>query len=140
MTKTTETEWHYIGKHSVRFEPPDILFSRPDGDMSVAELKALIAFAESLPRPEKGFFGLLDVSKGGRQDPAAMSLPEAREHTRHQRAIVYFNTKFYHRTLIGMFQRVAKILNLGPRDLPVKVFDTEAEARAWIEEFRKNDA
>jgi len=140
MTRIPESDWHYIGKHSVRFEAPDIVYSRPDGDMSVAEFKELMAFVAALPQPKNGFFGLLDVSKGGRQDPAALKLPEVREHTRNHRAIAYFNTKFYHRTVIEIFQRVAKVLKLGGNDVPVKVWDTEAEARAWIEELRKKDA
>jgi hypothetical protein len=128
--------WHYVGKHSIRFEPPDILFSRPDGDMSVNDVRQIMAFIKSLPKPEKGFFSLIDVSRGGRQDPAVLKLPDMNDHVHYHRMAIYFNAKFHHRTLAGVFLRAARILKMPGSDVEQAFFDTEAEARAWIEAKR----
>ncbi len=136
MTDITNGEWHFIGKHGVRFEPPDLIFSRPDGDMSVDEHLQLIKFVQCIPQPPKGLIGLIDAGKGGRVDPAAMKMPEVRQHSRNHRAVVYFNARFYHRTIIALFQRVNKILKISDHDIPIMIFDTEAEARAWVDTFR----
>ena len=139
MTNTSDGEWHFIGKHSVRFESPDLIFNRPDGDMTVEEHLQLIKYVQSVPQPKKGLFGLIDAQKGGRVDPAAMKLPEAREHSRKHRAVAYFNATFYHRTVIALFQRVNKLLKMAETDIPIKIFDTESEARAWIDKLRSQD-
>lgn len=120
----------------MRFEPPDVIHLRPNGEISVADTLELIRFARELPRPAQGFFGLCDMSKAGRQDPAAAKLPESHEYMRAYRVQVFYNTTFAHRTLIGFFTRLGKWLAPNLPVAPVKIFNTEAEAQAWIAENR----
>lgn len=136
MTEPSADGWHFIGKHSVRFEAPDIIFNRPDGDMSIDEMRRILELVNSFPKPEKGYFGLIDASKGGRSDPAAMKDPALRAMNENHRGVVYFNAAFFHRTMIGIFQRAARLLKLGHNNTPLEIFETEAEARAWIEARR----
>jgi hypothetical protein len=139
MTEHSDDGWHFIGKHTVRFEPPDIVFFRVDGDTSVAQAKQLMQYVAALPKPEKGLFGLLDVAKAGRHDPAALKIPGTKEHMRLHRAVVYINARFHHRTLVGLFQRVTRLLKLTSVETPIIFVDTEAEARAWLDEYRRNN-
>lgn len=137
MTGSPDDGWHFIGKHAIRFEPPDLILNRPDGDMSVEQHLQVLRFVQSLPQPEKGFFALINARKGGRVDPEAFKLPEIRHYSQKHRGVAYFNASFYHRTIIDIFQRVNRLLKFAPTNIPLKIFDTEGEARAWIDEIRK---
>lgn len=136
MSTTEELAWHYIGKHAIRFEAPDILLTRPIGDMSTEEFRQVAQHVASLPQPEKGFFAIIDSREGGRTDPAALKLPEAKTMNGSQRAVAYLNARYYQRTLVGIFQRAAKLLNFGVSNTVIAFFDTEAEARAWFDTIR----
>lgn len=130
--------WHRFGKHAVRFEAPDIIHSRPNGDIELSDSMTLITFGKGLSRPQKGFFSLVDMSHVGRQDTAIAKQPEAQEFLQMQRAQVFYNASFRQRALIGIFIRLTKLLkNSSPAN--AVIFGTEAEARAWIDEARKND-
>ncbi len=137
MNSHPTTDWFVVGKHVARFEPPDVVHLRPNGDVSLTETATLIEFVGSLPRPEKGFIGLVDIGHAKRQDPAAMKLPGANEFLQAYRIHVFYNATFYHRTLIGIFSRVGKLLKTkGP--LPdLMIFETEAQARTWIARYRE---
>lgn len=137
MTVPPDDGWQFVGKHAIRFEPPDIVFSRPDGDMSAAEMRQIMELVALLPEPEKGLFGIIDASKAGRSDPAAVKMPDVRALSRKHRAVIYINARFYQRTLVGIFQRANKLLKVAPDNGPIHFFDTEAEARAWIAEQRE---
>ena len=138
MVANSSDGWHIVGEHAVRFEPPDIVHTRPGGDVSFKEGMALIDFIRDLPRPDKGFFGLVDMSKAGRQDPAIAKETKAGDYLRMQRAQAFYNATFYHRTMIGIFVRLSKLLkHAAPAN--AKIFTTEAEARAWIAETREKD-
>jgi len=104
--------------------------------MSMDEFKQIMQFVAALPKPEKGIIALVDAAKAGRQDPAVIKDSGLKEYTRGHRATVYFNARFHHRTLIGIFQRVGRLLNLTSTSVPMMFFDSEAEARAWIDEQR----
>jgi hypothetical protein len=66
MTNPSSDNWHVLGKHAVRLEPPDVIHTVPNGDISLDESIGLMTFVRSLPRPEKGFFGLIDMTHAGR--------------------------------------------------------------------------
>jgi hypothetical protein len=139
MTSVSSDPWLHVGKHTARFEPPDVVHLRPGGDVSIEETLALIAFLKSLPMPSKRFIGLVDMSQAGRQDPATAKHPDSDQFMRMHRAQVFYNATFYHRTLVGIFVRVAKVLKPDFSPGPVVTFETEVEARAWIDEYRKRD-
>lgn len=138
MTALDSDGWHRTGEHKVRFEAPDIIHSRPGGDISVSDSMVLVNFAKSLPKPANGFFSLVDMSRVGRQDPAIAKRVEAQEMLQMQRAQVFYNASFRQRALIGIFVRLSRLLKHST-PANAKIFATEAEARAWIEEARKSD-
>ncbi len=138
MSAADTDGWHRIGKHVVRFEAPDIIHTRPNGDISLSDSLALGVFAKSLTKPENGYFSLVDMAHAGRQDPAVVNSPEAHEYVASQRAQVFYNASFHQRALIGIFVRLSRLLkHSSPAN--AKIFSTEEEARAWIDKARKND-
>lgn len=138
MTSVSSDDWHRVGNHAVRFEPPDIIHTRPNGDISLSDSLALGVFAKSLSKPEKGYFSLVDMTHAGRQDPAIAKRPEAHEYLASQRAQVFYNASFHQRALIGIFVRLSRLLKHSTPANAV-IFATEAEARDWIEKARRND-
>lgn len=139
MTATTSPgDWHGVGTHKVRFEAPDIIHTRPHGNISLSDSLALAAFAKGLTKPEKGFFSLIDMAHVGRQDPNTAKQPEAHEYLASQRAQAFYNASFHQRALIGIFVRLSRLLK-SSTPANAKIFATEAEARAWIDETRKTD-
>ena len=138
MTSAGSDDWYRVGEHKVRFEAPDIIHSRPNGDISLSDSLALGAFAKSLSRPERGYFSLVDMAHAGRQDPAVTKRPEAQEFLASQRAQVFYNASFHQRALIGIFVRVTKLLK---NSMPANavIFATEQEARDWIIKTRNSD-
>ena len=136
MDSQLPTDRFVVGEHSAQFEPPDIVHLRPRGDVSVEDTLKLIKFVRTLPRPPKGFFGLVDIAHAKRQDPAVWNMPESQEFMKSYRAQVFYNATFYHRTLIGIFSRVGKLLPGGANLTPIMIFSTEAESRAWIAKHR----
>ena len=138
MSAADSDNWHRVGNHAVRFEPPDIIHTRPNGDISLSDSLALSAFAKSLSKPVKGYFSLIDMAHAGRQDPAVTKHPEAHEYLASQRAQVFYNASFHQRALIGIFVRLSRLLKHS-KPANAVIFATEAEARAWIDETRKND-
>lgn len=140
MSAPPSDEWVHVGKHALCFEPPDIVHLRPTGDVSVSDSLALMKFVNELPFGENSIFSLVDMSKSGRQDPAVAKLPESTDYMKKYRAQVFYNATFTHRTLIGIFVRVGKVLKPGALQGPVEIFATEAEARAWINQHREKTA
>lgn len=137
MTTSADNDWQFIGKHAIRFEAPDIVYSRANGDVSIDETRQMMSFLDALPKPEKGFFALLDTANAGRQDPAALKMPEIIERMNRYRAMVYFNADFHHRTIIALYQRVGRLLKFATSNIPLMIFNTEADARAWIDAQRR---
>jgi hypothetical protein len=138
MDVVSPADWQMVDNHAMRFEAPDVIHLRPQGDVKLEQSLALIRFVRTLPKPEKGLFSLVDMKGAGRQDPALAHHPEAMEYTRHLRAQVFYNASFSHRVMIGIYLRVSRLLkNATPAN--ASIFETEAEARAWIAQTRAND-
>ncbi|HMY14715.1 MAG TPA: hypothetical protein PKA58_00230 [Polyangium sp.] len=129
---TTPNDWHFIGKHCMRFEPPDLFITRLIGDVSLEQNLESMRWLDDLEIPTIGFYSLVDVSEVGRQDPRLMKAADSVQSKHRCRAMVYYNARFHQRTLVNIFLRAAKVINHPLAKTPTKIFSTEEEARAWI--------
>ncbi len=114
------------------------MYFRPVGVMSYEEGKQLFEELEKYPRPEKGFYLLTDAAVVERQSTEIIKDPQLMEKVRLYRALTYFNVSFHGRTVINIYLKVARAFKIPLADLPLKIFATEAEARAWIEQHRRS--
>lgn len=137
MTDAANDGWHAIGSHSVRFEEPDILHIRIVGDLGNDQVRGLLnTFEESIrnvPRP----VAMVDISKSGRPNLDILKSSDLLDQMRRYRAFVYYNAQFSHRTVLDIVRKISRAFRLSLQYTPLIAFATEAEAYAWIEQFRK---
>jgi len=134
MKTTEEPEWKYFGPHAVRFEPPDVVYSRPVGEISGEQSAAVWAFVREVMRPE-GIYWLADISKLTRYSSAALSSKDVVPmHLLHCYAA--FGANFFQRTLMTGIVRASRALAWTEPRTKLAFFKDEASARAWIAELR----
>lgn len=130
-------EWHAIGLHAVRFEDPDVLHMRIVGDLGNEQVRGLLntfeASTRNVPRP----VAMIDISKSGRPNLDILKSSDILDQMRRYRAFVYYNAQFSHRTVLDIVRKVSSAFRLSLQHTPLIAFATEAEAYAWIEQFRK---
>jgi hypothetical protein len=123
-----------VGAHTLRFEPPDILFLRPSGAMSGIEaseiLDAFTQFAERRPCA----FGLMDVSELGSITAETRRIVIKWKRPRSSDMAVY-GASFRHRVTLQLLSKAAQLL--GHDRPPTNFLETEREARAYLEERRR---
>ena len=132
-------EWSFIGKHQVRFEPPDVYFTRLDGDVSADDVRMQLEGLHALAqRAGHAIYWLADVrnmgtiAPEGRRAMAAASSTEVREALA---GSATFGAGFSKRMLVTLTARAVRLLH--PDKLrPLAFVETEAEARAFINEKR----
>ena len=127
-----------IGRHTTFFEPPDILFMRLSGPVSEEEAKEIdrvhLAWAAGHPRV---FFlldlsGLESIDPEGRKDASrtVRELPLA--------GVAIYGAPMKARVLAKLVFTAMNLFKASSADrFPIEFVDTEAEARAWIEERRR---
>ncbi len=129
-------DWQFIGKHSWRFEPPDVFFSRSRGDVAGPEMLGLIqAFHASTEQVGHSIFWVANVKEMGaftsaaREATARLSKnPELRNRLR---GSAVFGASFATRAVVSLMVRAVRVLN--PDKLrPLAFVETEAEARAFL--------
>ena len=137
MSETAPDEWHAIGNHSVRFEMPDIMHMRIKGDLTSDEVAYLLTIDAAFPKAEKGTFALIDIAESGRPNLEVLRSTTIMERLKGYRAFIYYRAQFQHRTVVDIVRKISRALNLSIRSTPLMAFATEAEARAWIDEHRR---
>lgn len=137
MPDAGKGEWHAIGTHWVRFEEPGILHMRIVGDLGNEQVRGLLnTFEEStrnVPRP----VAMIDISKSGRPNLDILKSSDILDQMRRYRAFVYYNAQFSHRTVLDIVRKVSRAFRLSIQSSEMIAFATEADAYAWIEQFRK---
>jgi hypothetical protein len=143
MLEVPGTDWTYFGKHHHRFEPPDIYYCVLDGDVSADDMKAQIFGLQSLSeKAQRPIFWLSDVSKMGNLTLEARRAAGLASSTEVRAALLgcgVFGAAFGTRVMVGLLVRAARALNPN-RVRPLALVATEAEARAFLEECRRNKA
>lgn len=140
MREPPGADWTNFGKHSHRFESPDLYFSRVVGDVSGPDMQtqidALLACSILESRP---IFWLCDVRSMGLLTPEARRAAATASSTEVRAALrgsAIFGAAFGTRVMMTLLIRAVRVLN--PSKLRPLIFaPTEAEARAFIEQCRR---
>jgi len=125
-----------IGDVTLDFVSPDVLEVRWKGSFGAAEADALFAFTEELrKRPDnKHLFLYIDVHAASGIDSRARKrisdLTKARPYT----ASAVVGASFPIRVAIELIVNAARLLVKDATE--TRFFDTDAEARAWLDEVR----
>ncbi|MDI1431081.1 STAS/SEC14 domain-containing protein [Polyangium sorediatum] len=136
-TDDDASERRSIGPHLVWIEPPDVLHTRIDGDITREHVKELLDALGTFPRAERIYI-LRDARGGG------MPTREAREALikglplDRLAAVVSYGASFQARTLLTMLDHAMRVLRPGKTRFVF--FETEAEARAFLEADRTRRA
>lgn len=132
--KARRIETYSVGPHRVDLEFPDVVHIHYGGDV---ELPHYLAFHEAmlaLP-PDPPLYLLRDARHGG------LVAPETRKHiatiTEKSRfvAIVTYGSSFQTKTVFANMNRALRTMRQNT--VVVEFFETETEARAWIDEHRE---
>lgn len=133
----TNPPWMTLGKHAVRFEPPDVLVFRAHGEITVGDVEAFVEFIGKLSKPKGGFYYLSNLTHFTHQSPqAAARLRDLPEGTITTVAVV--GASFGHRVLIEMMMRTSRIVGYELTAEIPHFLKTEDEARAYFAQRRKS--
>src|SRR5262249_38644778 len=123
-----------MNKHFVRYEPPDIAFWRFVGDLSEADMQGLLneIFAQAAGR--EYLLLLVDFSSMGRPSPAARRLGVEKTPFDGRGTAIFAasaSLRILAITVSTAYNLLAKRTNN-----PIRFFDTEVQARAWLDQRR----
>jgi hypothetical protein len=126
-----------------RFEPPDLYIIRMNGDVSADDMRMQIdALRAIAQRTGGGVFWLCDVTQMGALSPEARRTAAEASKKGVQdvlRGSAVFGASFATRVMVGLMVRAVRILKPG-KHRPLAFVETEAEARAFLDEQRKRGA
>ncbi|HVK68960.1 MAG TPA: STAS/SEC14 domain-containing protein [Polyangium sp.] len=135
--------WEPFGTHLHRFESPDLYIVRIRGNVLGDDMRTQIEALRALAgRTGGGIFWIADVSAMGtitpqaRRAAAADEFADVRELLRGSAVV---GASFTARVVATLLVRAVRSLN--PRRIrPVAFVETEAEARAFLNEYRRPGA
>ncbi|HRI62976.1 MAG TPA: STAS/SEC14 domain-containing protein [Polyangium sp.] len=128
-------EYRPLGGHWVRVEG-DLVRLRVKGVISVQDMAEFMRLQAAVRREQGWVFMLYDSRENTGLDPAARKY--ATEHTTSESrvdAAASFGAPFSMRVLVNMLNRARVVL--GKPGTPVELFNTEAEARQYLESERR---
>jgi hypothetical protein len=120
----------------VRWDPPDTIFAALVGDISVDETRRRIAEIRSLLLDKPVVFFLIDFRHGGSISPEARAVAMGVTKDTNVRGTAIFGASLRLRVLITLISKAAKVLYKYDNRNPLFFCETEAQARAWLEERR----
>jgi hypothetical protein len=115
-------------------EPPDILYLRLMGDIEEAHVAPIREELARHCRETSHVYGLVDMSRMGTVAAAARKAAATQKNPANSSNAV-FGASFAHRVLVQLVVKAAKLFRGVTPTLGM--FETEAEARAWIDEQRR---
>jgi hypothetical protein len=126
-----------LGRHATYFEEPDILFLRLAGPCSEAEGMEINRRHRELGRGKERLFFLVDLEE------LESIHPNIRKDTGNVvkeialRGAALYKASLKARVLAKLILTAANLFRREEDRMPTCFFDTEQEARAWIEERRR---
>lgn len=126
-----------IGHHLFRWEPPDIGYVYYDGDMDAASMLAYAEQSRIYTANKPRVFLIVNTSKLGRLSAEARRMSADGSKGLALRGIAVIGASRTIRVLAELVSRGMDILNRN-NDNPTRFFETEAEARAWIDTRRRD--
>jgi hypothetical protein len=143
MYEPPSERWKPFGSHMHRFEPPDLYFTRMNGEVSEDDVRTQFEAIRTLSkRTGHNILWLSDVRKMGSFTPEARRV--VAEETRKDalagvRASAAVGASFTTRVLLTLLLRAIRMLR-PDKHRPWTFVETEAEARAFLDEQRKRGA
>ncbi|MDC3985765.1 STAS/SEC14 domain-containing protein [Polyangium jinanense] len=135
---TPSDGWEYLGRHPIRFEPPDIVICRPIGAVTADDVRAGMAYLDrTSKRIGRGVIYLADLSELTRYAPEMVLQNFKSFPVGAMRASAMFGANPYQRAVTDMILRATRLLGLEIGRIPIASFPDEAAARAWVEELRR---
>lgn len=126
---------HFIGRHRIRFEPPDLVFVINDGEISRDQATELIGRVQVFAEGKDRVFLMFDLERSGHIEPAARKIVVDSFGRMRVGGIAMFGASFTHRVIASLMMKATGIFFSSPLD--VHFFASEADARAWIDERRR---
>jgi hypothetical protein len=143
MYEPPSERWKPFGSHMHRFEPPDLYHTRMDGEVSEDDVRTQFEAIRTLSKHAgHTIFWMSDVRKMGSFTTEARRA--VAEETRKDalagiRASAAFGASFPTRVVVTLLLRAIRALKPA-KARPYAFVDTEAEARAFLDEQRKRGA
>jgi hypothetical protein len=128
-----ETIQIQCGRHTLTLEPPTLLHWIPRGDVSALEIERFAAFVREHTRGLPFVFIMNAVADLGLVPAGTRKIIQREVPRLPIRGLAYYGGGFQKRILLKLILAPLRILSPDTR-IPVRFFDTEAEARAWLAE------
>lgn len=125
---------HEIGPHRLEIEQSGIVHVHYLGDVQLAHFKEIDAIIKQMAAQTMVYL-LRDARGGGIATAEARAYSARNAHVDNLAAVVTYGASFQAKTIVTMTNTAIRSLR-RENTHPALFFDTEAEARAWIEEDR----
>jgi hypothetical protein len=127
----------YFGQSLFRFEPPDLVFVVGVGEMTPAAISALYDEVDRLVAGKDHLFSIADIRRSAVGSPEVRRIALARGQLFPFRGTAIIGASGPVGAVASLLFRAFGVLKPAVKDSPVRFFDTEEEARAWIAERRR---
>lgn len=128
-----EAGFRAVGPHRFRIEPPDVVHVKLNGDVELEHIRVLYASVNELPDPSRAYL-LRDARRVGEIKPKAREYLAKPGKKNDVAAVVNYGSSFQARVLLSMVMKAVRIFR--PSAPRLVFFETESQARAWIEADR----
>jgi hypothetical protein len=125
-----------VGAHSVTREASGLLLVRYVGDLSGNEMTSMYDAIELLADGKKDILTINDLSRMGEISGGARKMVGNDPRSGLFGAVAVYGASFTARIISNMTIRAARVLGVGIR-APIVFFESEPQARAWIEEIMR---
>ncbi len=127
------------GGSFVRFEPPDLCIGTFVGDITPEDMAAMFDDLRRFSRGRPHVLTLADLTRCGTLSAAARKAAADAGKGLPVRGAAVVGASFQMRMFATLMTRALNLFN-GASDTynPLRFFDTEAEARAWLAERRRS--
>jgi hypothetical protein len=128
-------EWGYVGKHRCRIEG-DLFVSINDGPVSLAEMQTMMGQIEAAVQNQGVRFFLMDLTRAEAPSPEARRWMSLNPYQGIE-AVAGYGASRTLRFLSDLMRRAMNALHRSEsRRAPFRLFETEAEARAHLQQLR----
>ncbi len=125
-----------LTRHNVRFEPPDLIVSAADTEMTLDESVAIWKFIADATANVECYYWISDISRFDRSPPTPRNDEVLRTLSR-AHGFAFIHGGFAQRTIMTVALRAARLLGYVHQDCQVEFFNDEATARTWVDSLRE---
>ena len=137
MSDTGTSDSWQIGKHSFRLDPSHVLSMTMVGELYPEEAAELMRIGNRIAEERPYILAIADVSRLTMISPEARkamtSVPQSPKHD----SMAIFGASFTIRVVVTLTSALRQALGRQHAAV-VRMFDTESQARAWLEERRRS--